>query len=123
MNYGFFVIIIDETGLILSSWGLAEMYCDKCGKKVELKNSARVFQYIVDYGRIPDFGVGTFLMGSSDRHLLPVPGCDGSPSRNQYLEGMPRDPRSKTYRVELEEKYRHAYQLLQTLDDDLEAGF
>jgi hypothetical protein len=27
------------------------------------------------------------------RHLLPTRYCEGSPSRAQYLEGQPRDPR------------------------------
>ena len=91
------------------------MYCDKCGKKVDIKNSARFFQHIVDYGRIPDVSAGTFLMGTWDRHLLPVDGCDGSPSRYQYLEGMPRDKRSNNYDPSLEEKYRRAYELMKTL--------
>ena len=90
------------------------MYCDKCGKKVDIKNSAKFFQHIVDYGRIPDFNEGTFLMGPKDRHLLSVPGCEGSPSRAQYLEGQPRDGRTK-YDKSLEAKYRHAYELMKTL--------
>lgn len=33
------------------------------------------------------------LLQAPALHFLPVPGCEGSPSRYQYLEGMPRDTR------------------------------
>ena len=60
--------------------------CDKCGKKVPPSNDVARFEMI--FTSDPAF----VLMPS--RHLLPTEGCEGSPSRAQYIEGQPRDKRS-----------------------------
>jgi hypothetical protein len=55
-------------------------------------------------------------MGFPSRHLLPIVQngnvlCEGSPSRNQYLEGMPRDkrPGTQSYNAFAESSIRRAY--------------
>ena len=62
--------------------------CDKCGKEVPWENDATVVSSYFQ-GRA---GV-IFLYGS--RHFLPTEDCEGSPSRAQYIEGQPRDPREE----------------------------
>lgn len=86
--------------------------CDKCGQLVPLHNS--LFGFSNHWFAV----TGTFALasGDGDRHLLPVLAgdgtvlCHGSPSRAQYLEGQPRDPRPEFRYVETEEHwYRSAF--------------
>ena len=60
--------------------------CDKCGKPVDPSNDASILEAI--FAGEP--AIAVWMVG---RHLLPVEGCQGSPSRAQYLEGRPRDTR------------------------------
>lgn len=82
--------------------------CDKCGREVPHDNDAVGFD--VCRGGSP-----LLYLGAVPRHLLPVLDgeevvCTGSPSRAQYLEGQPRDPRpGSQYDPELEASHREAY--------------
>jgi hypothetical protein len=80
--------------------------CDKCGKDVEPENNAILLAVLLGY---------FFSLGH--RHLLSVEGCEGSPSRAQYIEGQPRDLRQRSYPYtpEREHKVRVAYQRMQSL--------
>lgn len=65
--------------------------CDKCGLEVPDWNNAVMLEMVMSGGD------PTFLL-VPPRHLLPEVRdgkkvCPGSPSRAQYLEGQPRDPR------------------------------
>lgn len=86
--------------------------CDKCGRAVPENNDVRYFDHHLDQASM------SILFGIP-RHLLPlvedgVVVCEGSPSRAQYLEGQPRDPRvSYTYKPELEARYREVYAEMQ----------
>lgn len=88
--------------------------CDKCGRVVPSSNDVVYFDSMLDFmhGHAP-----VSLFGQS-RHLLPVKEgeevvCIGSPSRAQYLEGQPRDPRSEwAYKPEREALYRKAWMAL-----------
>lgn len=51
------------------------------------------------------------MLNSKPRHLLPIEGCVGSPSRAQYLENQPRDPRYP-YEYDQEAAWRDAYDKL-----------
>ena len=72
------------------------MLCDKCGQEVMLDNDAVALEYMRQHSRLPE-GIERFSYGA--RHLFPVEGCEGSPSRAQYLGG-PKDARG----YELDEK-------------------
>lgn len=83
--------------------------CDKCGRLVPPENDvARLDAYRTD-------GNPLLALFAHPRHLLPIVEngdvvCEGSPSRAQYLEGQPRDPRGTWgYHPELEEVVRTAY--------------
>ena len=83
--------------------------CDKCKTPVPPANDATLFEAI----RSDE----PFFAFAISRHLLPVviddvQICPGSPSRAQYLEGQPRDPRYP-YRDEREQPARDAYAALQ----------
>ena len=54
--------------------------CDKCKKDVPRKNSALVLHELV---------VNQFIGFVMDRHLYPVDGCEGSPSRVKLVETNP----------------------------------
>lgn len=51
--------------------------CDKCNQEVPYENSALVLE---------EYLVGHALWWAKDRHLYPVAGCEGSPSRVKKLE-------------------------------------
>ena len=92
--------------------------CDKCGYLVDPQNNALLFEdHLIDVRRERGEEMSHLaLLGAKSRHLLPVTEgdkviCTGSPSRAQYLEGQPRDPRYP-YRIENEAIYREAYQNL-----------
>ena len=55
--------------------------CDKCGIEVPIHNSALVLHELVIDGFIG------FVM---DRHLYPIDGCEGSPSRVKLVESDPK---------------------------------
>ena len=80
--------------------------CDKCGRDVHPTNDVICFELLKGNSRV---------LGATSRHLLPhkeegVVVCPGSPSRAQYLEGQPRDPRPEyPYVLEAEEEERAAY--------------
>ena len=90
--------------------------CDKCKTDVPVNNDASIFDAILTGNPIFAFAMS--------RHLLPVFDgdemvCSGSPSRAQYIEGQPRDPRGEyVYHEELEPERREAFEALQqvTLD-------
>jgi hypothetical protein len=91
--------------------------CKRCGKEVPPWNNAEVFDRILSQVRTNirhNYLAHLFQMSV---HLLPVIGesgevaCVGSPSRFQYFEGYPRDPRGKyEYCAEVETEYRRALQ-------------
>jgi len=85
--------------------------CDKCGKPVDPKNDAVDLMFLRQHGHRPD-ALSKFNYGA--RHLLPVDGCEGSPSRAQYVEGQARDTRGYGYVPEEENEMRRAYTLLST---------
>lgn len=78
--------------------------CDKCGREVPRENDATLLD--VEAGFMKSLGV--LLM--SARHLAPVDGCTGSPSRWQYLGGPP-DPHFPM-NEETGKRYRAAYERL-----------
>lgn len=89
--------------------------CDKCGQPVDPKNDAVALEAVIHQhmGR-PDKALWLAFTASS-RHLLPTGDCEGSPSRAQYLEGQPLDPRGEYPLSEmLVEPLRVAYAELQT---------
>jgi hypothetical protein len=79
--------------------------CDKCGEAVPDNNNASVLEiYLGNFSAILAW----------PRHLLPTENCEGSPSRAQYLEGQPKDPRSKYgYHNFHEQQVRAAYETMQ----------
>jgi hypothetical protein len=86
------------------------MICDKCGGAVELSNDAVALEFLAQYANLPG-AVERLMYGA--RHLKPTGGCEGSPSRWQYMDGAPRDTRGYSYHEEYEERYRKAYRELQ----------
>jgi hypothetical protein len=94
--------------------------CDKCGKDVPLNNDAVALQSLIEYGTMP---VPFMVLNYGSRHLLPVEGCEGSPSRAQFLEGQPRDARIDIYTSTLEAVTRAAYQKLLELTTTPKMGF
>ncbi len=91
------------------------MLCDKCEKYVEITNSARTFQHILEYGRPPAKNDFTYFTGFSDRHLLPIDSCEGSPSRFKFLKGYINESDDEDYDSKMAEKYQKAYELLKSL--------
>jgi hypothetical protein len=85
--------------------------CSQCGKPVSENNDALMLWALADYTK-DDMEAIKFIYVS--KHLLPIDGCNGSPSRAQYLEGQPRDSRFP-YNKQLEEKFRKAFEELQKL--------
>jgi len=83
--------------------------CDKCQRRVSPDNDCARFDWLL--------GAALAFMSQS-RHLLPVVEngvvvCGGSPSRAQYIDGQPRDPRPEwSYMPEREAPYRAAYDQL-----------
>jgi hypothetical protein len=97
------------------SWkreGVIDIYlhCDKCGTMVHPSNNAYMFLAILEERNTNNVRLG--------RHLLPVPGCEGSPSSAQYLPGQPQDMRGvkkgavRPYNFARENKYRQAHERL-----------
>jgi len=78
--------------------------CDKCGKEVCPTNDATIFEAILTLNN-------NVILVNQARHLLPEGNCPGSPSRAQYLEGQPRDPRYP-YLEKNEIPYREAFKKL-----------
>lgn len=64
-------------------------FCDKCGKPVPRWNDATL---LITHA-YPYDADSSAVMTVRARHLVPVDGCEGSPSRSQYLVGMRRDLR------------------------------
>lgn len=100
-----------QSALAAQQRGYAPFYwikgCSKCGKPVASDNDTRLIQNLFQNGRVG--GTYTFLTYAAG-HLLPEDGCEGSPSRYQYLEGMPRDTREDyPYIPEYESRMRAAY--------------
>jgi hypothetical protein len=81
--------------------------CDKCGKPVNPHNDATIIEAVKN-------GRKMIVFTSQPRHFLPIPGCPGSPSRAQYIQGQSRDPRS-TYDSKQESAWRDAYARAQRL--------
>ena len=80
--------------------------CDKCGRFVPSNNDAAELDAIINPGNI-------FSAFTVSRHLLSTIHCEGSPSRAQYLPNQPRDGRGFTYRPELEDVIRDAFERIQ----------
>ena len=82
------------------------MLCDKCGQEVPPENDATIIQAIA---------TGSYIIAfvARPRHFLPVKGCEGSPSRSQYIEGQPRDTRGYPYLFIYEGIWRDAYKKAQ----------
>ena len=83
--------------------------CDKCGGPVEYENDAVILAVLSGEIRLGELG----LVAIRSRHLLPIEGCDGSPSRAQYIEGQARDARGYAYDTSLEPRVRKAYAEMQ----------
>ncbi|MEI6346059.1 MAG: hypothetical protein WCO79_02395 [bacterium] len=88
--------------------------CDKCGREVPPHNN---LQLLVDEWFHLKKQVNYAAWGC--RHILPVMEngkaiCEGSPSRAQYLEGQPHDPRPEYPHLggEVENEFRTAYRRL-----------
>ncbi len=75
--------------------------CDKCGKEVPHSNDLSYIMAIKD-------NIPSTIFAKPSRHFLPVPGCEGSPSRAQYIEGQKRSLRYP-YKLELEQEWREAH--------------
>lgn len=105
-----------------------ECICDKCGRDIAKGNDAlelaievhKMKRYGIDYKEEEvDPWISTAYLSYASRHLLPVVEggrvlCEGSPSRAQYLEGQPRDPRGYEYKVEDEVLSRAAFKRMQS---------
>jgi len=78
------------------------MNCDKCSKRVAPQNDATRLEAIRT-------GNGLYMLLYSPRHLLPVEGCEGSPSRAQYLGGPPDTRQGHELDPGLVPAYRAAY--------------
>src|SRR5437870_332690 len=101
--------------------------CPLCGEPILPGNSAGLFDLILkdmfpdDFATLSKLPQNVFQCLPVIKHLLPIVKegktiCPGSPSRAQYIEGQPRDPRPRfAYRPELEPKVRAAYFRLQEL--------
>ncbi len=57
--------------------------CDKCGQSVETDNDAYWFDIELKQLRGDVPSREDFMRRS--RHLFPVPGCEGSPSRRRFI--------------------------------------
>lgn len=85
--------------------------CDKCGLPVEHGNDAVALDVIL--------GISHGWGAARPRHLIATENCPGSPSRAQYLEGQPLDPRPQYPLAESEiERVRGAYAELQAEDSE-----
>lgn len=91
------------TGIVFPI-GVSFSRCDKCGEEVSPENDAVRIDAIATGNSIQ-------LVEANARHFLPTGTCPGSPSRAQYIEGQPRDPRYP-YVPELEPKFRQAHEQL-----------
>ena len=80
--------------------------CDKCHQVVPPENDATIIESVAYNNTVLSFFVST-------RHFLPVEGCEGSPSRAQYIQGQPRDSRGYKYYPEFEVVWRVAYAKVQ----------
>ena len=91
--------------------------CEKCGKDVPTNNNAVFLDAIRQGSDINDTWVrSTLTLHYGGRHFLPVDGCQGSPSRAQYIEGQPKDSRGAyPYQSRLEKTYRDAYEKLKQI--------
>lgn len=90
--------------------------CDRCGGPVDPGND--VIRLDVALGRDP-----LILLIGRPRHILPVVRdgktvCPGSPSRAQYIEGQPRDPRAQyAYDEKAEPFVRAAFAAIQQKEE------
>jgi hypothetical protein len=80
--------------------------CDKCRLPVAEDNDA--VQIALLCGADP-----MLKLTAQPRHFLPIEGCNGSPSRAQYIDGQPRDTRGYPYVLDFEPIIRAAYDTLQ----------
>jgi hypothetical protein len=91
-------------------------HCDRCGESVPTRNDTCHFDIFLTGNPA--------CIGGQPRHLLPVVRdgvviCPGSPSRAQYIEGQPRDPRPRyAYDPKSEQRYRDAWRKLQEAEYD-----
>lgn len=81
------------------------MNCDKCGFPVHKSNDATWVESFA-------FSNPFVILAGGARHFLPEGLCPGSPSRAQYIEGQPRDPRYP-YDVQHEAAWRLGYARVQ----------
>ncbi len=85
--------------------------CDKCGRDVPPANDIAHLESIRQ-----DVPLGWMTVQS--RHFMPVEGCEGSPSRAQYIEGQPRDTRFPYVETD-EPGWRAAYRKLLEMFGDM----
>ena len=88
--------------------------CNKCGHRVLPQDDAVLLDVAL--------GGDPMLVFALSRHTKPFINedgeqvCEGSPSRAQYLEGMPRDSRGLyPYNLQREAEVRRAYASLQEM--------
>ena len=90
--------------------------CDKCGAPVEPSNNAVLIDVTILAMNGWELDALVLQDTARPRHLLPVEGCEGSPSRAQYVEGQPRDPRPEyAWDEAIAERVRAAYAVVVTL--------
>ena len=81
---------------------MGDRYCDKCGEVVLKGNNALFVD--IEAGYLNKLAL--FVLDG--RHLFPTENCEGSPSRAQYHEGIPRDTRGYGYDPSREQRLRDA---------------
>ena len=83
-------------------------HCDKCGELVDPRNDTTVLLAFL----LKDWT----LIFAEPRHLIATDFCEGSPSRAQYIQGQPLDPRPEyPYDSRLENPIRQAYAQIQEI--------
>jgi hypothetical protein len=100
--------------------------CGKCGRPVTVGNDAGIVNLVAGIiqhhgpnftmNQIDRASLAFSLIGSGIRHFLPEGGCEGSPSRAQYVSGQPRDTRGYPYVEENERLFRAAWAWLEAHD-------
>jgi hypothetical protein len=88
--------------------------CDKCRKPCRPHNNA--YYMLAAMGH---FRYNNGALSCATRHFLSEGGCEGSPSRAQYLEGQPRDARGFEYDASREAMWREARRLVLSTSEDV----
>jgi len=90
-----------------------KVLCDKCKQLVEPNNNVANLLAEIEIAENGKLSCGFVLLTprSIGRHFMPVNGCHGSPSRNQYIPGQPRS-QDYAYEKSYEITVRNAYSKL-----------